>query len=146
MGVRLSYFCWAQPHSCQTCYSLYSDNSKPIMDEITTGSKAQVSVSLPSEPKCAVCDNLDVWPERSPREYRYKPPTTIDSDNLSDECGYCQLLKSSLIQLDLVPHDKSPVHVWTDDGRIRVNGGGFDEDSRWNVVIYTPFQVGTSME
>lgn len=111
------------------------------MDGTSIGYKAEASVSLPSEPKCAVCDNLDVWPERPPREWRYKQPTTIDFNNLIDKCGYCQLLKSSLIQLGLVSHDKSPAHVWTDDGRIRVNGGGFDEGSRWNLMIYTPFQV-----
>ena len=145
MGVRLSYFSWAQPHSCQTCHLLYLDNST-IMDGTSIGYKAEAFVSLPSEPKCAVCDNLDVWPERPLREYRYKVPTTIDFNNLIDKCGYCQILKSSLIQLDLVPHDKSPVHVWTDDGRIRVNGGGFDEGSRWNFMIYTPFQVGTFVD
>ncbi|CAG7560595.1 unnamed protein product [Fusarium equiseti] len=110
------------------------------MDEITIGSKAESPISPSSEQKCSVCDNLDVWPEGPLREYRYKPPTTIDFKNLIDDCGYCQLLKSSIIKLDLVPPDRSLVHVWTDDGRIQVNGGRLDEGPEWNFMIYTPSQ------
>lgn len=112
------------------------------MDEITIRSKAESTISPSSEQKCSVCDSLDVWAERSLREYRYKPPTTIDFKNLMDDCGYCQLLKSSLIKLDLVPSGRSLVHVWTDDGRIRVNGNRLDEGPEWNFMIYTPSQVG----
>ncbi|RFN51739.1 het-domain-containing protein [Fusarium flagelliforme] len=110
------------------------------MDEITIGPKAEASVSPPSEQKCAVCENLDVWPERTAREYRYKQSTAMHFKSLVDDCGYCQLIKSTIIQFDLVPPHDSVFFVRTEEGLIRISAIGFEDRPPWNVVIHTPDQ------
>ncbi|KAJ4129772.1 hypothetical protein NW768_006741 [Fusarium equiseti] len=110
------------------------------MDERTIVPETEEPVSMPLERMCSVCDNLDVWPERSPREYRYKPFTTSKFKNLIDDCGYCQLVKSSIIDFGLTPPDDSLVFVKTIDSLILVTAVGVEGSPPWNFVIYTPDQ------
>jgi hypothetical protein len=114
-----------------------------MMDETTIASKAEASISPPSERKCTVCEGLDVWPEPPLYEHRYKPSTKIDFKDLIDGCGYCQLIKHSIIKLNGVPPDNALFFVRTDNGLIRVTGGGFDGYPSWQFMIYTPNQVRT---
>ena len=111
------------------------------MNETAMCSKDEASALQTSDQKCAVCDNLYVWPKRPTRDHRYKPSRAMHFSRLVHDCGYCQLIKNTIKHFDLIQCYDSEFLVRTGDGLIRISAIGVEDTPPCNVIVYTPDQV-----